>query len=62
MIEPGNPGQSVGQQCQLVVDLALMRQIDEQFLEIPFFGGRQMTWHPRNEGRLVNEKRRSAYR
>ena len=34
-----------------------MRQIDEQFLETPFFGIRQMTWHLRNEGHLVNEKR-----
>lgn len=34
-----------------------MRQIDEQFLESPFFGVRQMTWHLRNEGHLVNEKR-----
>ncbi|WP_425411834.1 IS3 family transposase [Leisingera aquimarina] len=34
-----------------------MRQIDEQFLETPFFGVRQMTWHLRSEGHLVNEKR-----
>ena len=34
-----------------------MRQIDEQFLEPPFFGVRQMTWHLRNEGHQVNEKR-----
>nr|WP_302621848.1 IS3 family transposase [Leisingera sp. JC1] len=34
-----------------------MRRIDEQFLETPFFGVRQMTWHLRNEGHLVNEKR-----
>lgn len=33
-------------------------EIDEQFLEAPVFGGRQMTWHLRNEGDLVNEKRR----
>jgi putative transposase len=30
---------------------------DEQFLETPFFGDRQMTWHLRNDGHLVNEKR-----
>ncbi len=35
----------------------LMRQIDEQFLETPFFGVRQMTCHLRNESHLVNEKR-----
>ena len=34
-----------------------MRLIDEQFLETPFFGVRQMTWHLRNEGHPVNEKR-----
>ena len=38
------------------MNLALMRQIDEQFLETPFFGVRQMTWHLKNEGHLVNEK------
>lgn len=31
--------------------------IDEQFLDTPFFGVRQMTWHLRNDGHLVNEKR-----
>ena len=34
-----------------------MRQIDKQFLETPFYGVRQMTWHLRNEGHPVNEKR-----
>ena len=73
MIEPGNPELSIGKQCQLLSisrssiyyrpkgetakNLALMRQIDEQFLETPFFGVRQMTWHLRNGGHLVNEKR-----
>ncbi|WP_254696793.1 IS3 family transposase [Octadecabacter sp. SW4] len=73
MIEPGNPGLSIGKQCRLLsisrssfyyaprgetaLNLALMRQIDEQFLETPFYGVRQMTWHLRNEGHLVNEKR-----
>ncbi|WP_425046779.1 IS3 family transposase [Primorskyibacter sp. S87] len=73
MIEPGNRDLSIGKQCKLlsiprssfyyrpkgetVLNLALMRQIDEQFLETPFFGVRQMTWHLRNEGHLVNEKR-----
>lgn len=73
MIEPGNPELSIGKQCKLLsisrssfyytpkgetaLNLMLMRQIDEQFLETPFFGVRQMTWHLRNEGHLVNEKR-----
>jgi putative transposase len=38
-------------------NLALMREIDVQFLETPFFGIRQMMWHLRNEDHAVNEKR-----
>ena len=73
MVEPANTNLSIGKQCRLLsisrssfyytpkgetaTNLALMRQIDEQFLETPFFGVRQMTWHLRNEGHLVNEKR-----
>ncbi|SEG21365.1 HTH-like domain-containing protein, partial [Jhaorihella thermophila] len=68
-----NPELSIGKQCKLLsisrssfyyqpkgetaLNLTLMRQIDEQFLETPFFGVRQMTWHLRNEGHLVDEKR-----
>jgi len=73
MVEPRNPDLSIGNQCKLLsisrssfyyqpkgetaLNLMLMRQIDEQFLETPFFGVRQMTWHLRNDGHLVNEKR-----
>ncbi|WP_233356017.1 IS3 family transposase [Henriciella aquimarina] len=73
MIEPDHPELSIGQQCKLLsiarssfyytpkgeteLNLGLMRLIDEQFLETPFFGVRQMTWHLRNDGHLVNEKR-----
>ncbi len=73
MIEPDHPDLSIGKQCALLsisrssfyytpngesaLNLALMRRIDEQFLETPFYGVRQMTWHLRNEGHLVNEKR-----
>ncbi len=39
------------------MNLDLMRVIDKQFLETPFYGVRQMTWHLRNEQHLVNEKR-----
>ena len=39
------------------MNLDLMRVIDKQFLETPFYGVRQMTWHLRNEDHLVNEKR-----
>lgn len=73
MIESDHPVLSIGKQCALLsisrssfyyapkgeteTNLALMRRIDVQFLETPFFGVRQMTWHLRNEGHLVNEKR-----
>ncbi|GAA6201392.1 IS3 family transposase [Aquicoccus sp. SU-CL01552] len=67
------PELSIGQQCKLLSiarssfydtpkgeterNLDLMRRIDEQFLETPFFGVRQMTWHLRNDGHFVNGKR-----
>lgn len=73
MVESDLPDLPIGKQCKLLsislssfyyqpkgetaMNLMLMRQIDEQFLETPFFGMRQMTWHLRNEGHLVNEKR-----
>ncbi len=73
MIERGHPVLSIGTQCRLLsitrssfchspqgetdLNLALMRRIDEQFLETPFYGVRQMTWHLRNEGHPVNQKR-----
>ena len=38
-------------------NLALMAMIDRQFLETPFYGARQMTWHLRAEGHPVNIKR-----
>ena len=39
------------------MNLDLMRLIDKQILETPFYGVRQMTWQLRNEEHLVNEKR-----
>jgi len=33
-----------------VVNLELMRRIDEQFLESPFYGSRQMQRHVNNQG------------
>lgn len=73
MVEPGNRELSIGKQCKLLsisrssfcyqpkgktaLNLILMHQIDEQFLETPFFGVRQMPWHLRNEGHPVNQKR-----
>ena len=73
MIERTHPKPSVGTQCRLLsisrssfyyepqgetaMNLDLMLLIDKQFLETPFYGVRQMTWHLQNEGRAVNEKR-----
>jgi len=73
MVEPANKNLSIGKQCALLsisrssfyyepkgesqMNLDLMRLIDKQFLETPFYGVRQMTWHLRNDDQLVNEKR-----
>ena len=73
MIEREHPVLSIGAQGRLLsiarssfyhmpqgetgTNLTLMRRIDEQFLETPLSGVRQMTWHLRNEGHLVNQKR-----
>ena len=34
-----------------------MRLIDEQFMETPFYGTRQMTRHLRRQGHIVGRKR-----
>lgn len=73
MIERNHPVLSVGAQCRLLsisrssfyyapqgeteMNLALMELIDKQFLETPFYGVQQMTWHLRNESHAVNVKR-----
>src|SRR3954452_1490048 len=73
MIEPGHPALSVVRQCELVsispsgfyyqpageteLNLALMRLIDAQFLETPWYGSRQMASHLRREGYKVGRKR-----
>ncbi|WP_082899179.1 IS3 family transposase [Sulfitobacter sp. EhC04] len=73
MIDREHPDLSVGQQCRLLslsrssfyyrpageaeLNLGLMRLIDEQFLETPFYGVRQMARHLCNEGHAVNDKR-----
>ena len=73
MIEPGHPKLSVVRQCELVsisrsgfyrwpagetpLNLTLMRLIDAQFLETPWYGSRQMTRHLRREGYTVGRKR-----
>ena len=73
MIERTHPQLSVGAQCRLLsisrssfyyepqgetaMNLDLMLLVDKQFLDTPFYGVRQMTWHLQNEGHAVNEKR-----
>jgi putative transposase len=73
MIEPEHPTLSVVRQCELVSisrsgfyyqpvgetaeNLGLMRLIDAQFLETPWYGSRQMARHLRREGLGVGRKR-----
>jgi len=73
MIEPAHRRLSIGAQCRLLsiarstfyyeqlgesaLNLDLMLQIDRQFMETPFYGVQQMTWHLQNEGCRVNVKR-----
>jgi putative transposase len=73
MIEPEHPQLSVVRQCELVsisrsgfyhrpagetpLNLELMRLIDAQFLETPWYGARQMARHLRREGYAIGRKR-----
>lgn len=73
MVEPDHPRLSIVRQCELLslnrssyyyqpsgeteLNLELMRLIDEQYLETPFYGPRQMTRHLRREGYAVSRKR-----
>jgi putative transposase len=73
MIEPGHPRLSIVRQCALASigrstfyrapapetaeNLLLMRLLDEQFLETPWYGSRQMTRHLRRLGHAVGRKR-----
>ena len=73
MIDPAHPHLSVVRQCALVSigrstfyrapppdtaeSLALMRLLDEQFLETPWYGSRQMARHLRRLGHVVGRKR-----
>uniref|UniRef100_UPI0035653BAD IS3 family transposase n=1 Tax=Azospirillum argentinense TaxID=2970906 RepID=UPI0035653BAD len=76
LIEPEHPQLSITRQCALVslsrssyygpgkgepaANLELMRLIDEQFLETPWYGSRQMTRHLRRHGHEINRKRDGA--
>ena len=73
MVDPNHPRLSIVRQCRVVsiarssfsdagtgetpLTLRLMRLIDEQFLETPFFGSRQMTRWLRRQGDTVSRKR-----
>ena len=73
MVDPKHPRLSIARQCVLVsisrssfyyrgkgessLNLALMRLIDEQFLETPWTGSRQMARHLRRLGYCVGRKR-----
>jgi hypothetical protein len=73
MIEPEHPRLSIVRQCELIsisrsafygpvqgesaLNLELMRLIDAQFLETPWYGSRQMARHLRRLGYEVGRKR-----
>src|SRR4029078_9587212 len=73
MIDPGHPRLSIVRQCDLVLirrsytyreptpesaeNLMLMRLIDEQFLQTPWYGSRQMARHLRRNGWCVGRHR-----
>jgi putative transposase len=73
LIKPDHPRLSIVKQCKLLsvnrssyyfqpngesdLNLELMRLIDEQYLETPFYGPRQMTRHLRREGYGVSRTR-----
>jgi putative transposase len=73
LVDPGLEGLSVERQCELLglsrssyyyspqgesaYNLKLMEIMDKQYLETPFYGVRQMTFHLRNMGYPVNHKR-----
>jgi putative transposase len=73
MVDPKHDRLSIRRQCRLVsiarssfyyeghgespLNLYLMRLIDEQFLETPFYGSRQMTRWLRRQGYTVGRKR-----
>ena len=73
MVDPTHARLSIVRQCRLVsvarssfydegtgespLTLRLLRVIDEQFLETPFYGSRQMTRWLRRQGDTVSRKR-----
>jgi len=73
MIDPSDQALSIVRQCALLSvsrsgvhdqpvgetaeNLALMRLIDQQFMETPWYGARQMARHLRRGGHSVGRKR-----
>ena len=73
MVEPGHARLSIVRQCELLsiprssyyyqatgetpLNLELMRLIDKQYLETPYYGARQMARHLGREGYGVSRKR-----
>ena len=73
MIDSDHKSLSIARQCKLIsisrsgfyyqpsgeseLNLTLMRLIDEQHLQTPFYGARQMARHLRREGYVVGRKR-----
>jgi len=73
LIEPGHQQFSVRRQCELLglnrasyyyqaasespLNLELMRKIDEQYLETPYYGWPRMTVHLQRQGYAINHKR-----
>ncbi len=73
MVERDHSDLSIVRQCRLLsisrssfyaaprgesdANLAIMAEIDRQFLDTPFYGVRQMTWHLRSKGWQINVKR-----
>ena len=70
IVGKGHPVLSVWRQCEILAlqrstyyfgesafNLALMKRIDELFLELPFFGSRQMRNILRDEGHRIGRNR-----
>jgi putative transposase len=73
LVEIAHPQLSIARQCQLLSiarssfyyqaqpvcdeELRVMRLIDQQYLETPFYGSRKMSVMLRNQGDVVNRKR-----
>ena len=73
MVDEAHPHLSLVRQCQLLrinrsslyyrpvapseEELALLRLLDQQYLQTPFYGSRRMTEHLRQQGYQVNRKR-----